>query len=248
MIWKNELTLPFYLCDYTDSLTLWSLARLFQDAADDHTSHCHMGFHDLMTDGKAWILSRAYYQLFAMPHATQHITLKTWSRRADRLCAMRDTQLLADDGTVLAAATAMWVIMEMDNRSICHMLPGVIAYPTEPQQATKRDKLDKIRLTVMSGPHLEQTLTAQHSAIDHNLHVNNSDYIRWVVDALKTNEDRNLQDRTKISSLEVNYFIETHLGEKVSIYKQTPDNEPSVRQFSIINPRGTAATLIINLC
>jgi medium-chain acyl-[acyl-carrier-protein] hydrolase len=247
MTWKNELTLPFYICDYTDHLTLWSLARLFQDAADDHTTHFGLGFSDLIKENKAWILSRAYYKVYQMPQASQHVTIQTWSRRADRLCAMRDTQLLSDQGDVLACSTAMWVIMDMNKRCVCRMLPQVISFEHELQQATERLDLEKIKLPPMTDNHLLSAFVAQHSAIDHNLHVNNADYIRWAIDALKTSEDSELKDAVSIKDLEINYFIETHLGDEVKVFMMQCQETPARRLFEIINPRGIAATLIMNL-
>ncbi len=242
MAWPIQLTIPYYLCDYTDHLNLWSLARLFQDAADDHTEHFGIGFKSLIQNDKAWALSRMFYKVHNMPAALHPVTVQTWSRKVDRIAALRDTQMLDVQGNVLAAATAMWVIIDMKQRSVVPMLPEVIDFTHEPRQATDRDKLNKLRMKETMP--LVARFVAQHSAIDHNLHVNNSDYIRWAVDAVKTTEDSLLHNTAQIDSIEINYLAETRLGDTVSLYMQC---DAHVRHIVIENPRGISTTMVLTL-
>ncbi len=245
MAWSTHLTVPYYLCDYTDRLTLWSLARIFQDAADSHTEHFGIGFKSLIREDKAWALSRMYYQVNRMPQALQTVTVQTWSRRVDRIAALRDTQLLDGQGNVLASATAMWVIIDMRQRTVVPMLQEVIDFVHEPRQATDRDKLQKIRLPQKETMPVAAAFEAQHSTIDHNLHVNNSDYLRWVVDAVKTHADTQLRDEVQIAGFEVNYLAETRLGDSVQL-RMLPLDERQ-RLVVVDNPRGIAATMVLTL-
>lgn len=247
MPWTFETDIPFYICDYTDHLNAWSLARIFQDAADSHTEHYNVGFNGLMQRDLAWVLSRIHYRYLSMPKALQHIRVRTWSRRADRLCAIRDTEMVDEQGNVLAASTSMWVVMGMTSRKVVHMLPEIINFAHEPRMATDIDTLNKIKLPPMNEEHLLSSFAVQHSAIDHNLHVNNSDYIRWIVDALKTSEDMALHDSVHIESLEINYFMETRLGEEVKVYMLPSQEASRTRLFEISNPRGIATTAIVEL-
>lgn len=247
MPWTFDTEIPFYICDYTDHLSAWSLARIFQDAADSHTEHFNVGFSSLMQHDLAWVLSRIHYRYWAMPKALQHVHVRTWSRRADRLCAIRDTEMVDERGNVLAASTSMWVVMGMKSRKVVHMLPEVINFAHEPRMATDIDALNKIKLPPMNEEHLMSCFAAQHSAIDHNLHVNNSDYIRWIVDALKTPEDKALQDSVQIESLEINYFMETRQSEEVKVYMQPSQEDHCTRLFELSNPRGIATTAIVKL-
>lgn len=247
MPWTFETEIPYYICDYTDHLSAWSLARIFQDAADSHTEYYHVGFSDLMQHDQAWVLSRIHYRYLAMPRALQHITVRTWSRRADRLSAIRDTEMVDKQGKVMAASTSMWVIMGMKSRRVEHMIPDVVNFAHESRMATDIDILHKIKLPPMSDDHLMSCFPVQHSAIDHNLHVNNSDYIRWIVDALKTKDDAALQDSVHIDSLEINYFMETHQGEEVKVFMQSSTDTPHAKMFQLSNPRGIASTAIVKL-
>ncbi len=247
MVWPTELTIPYYLCDYTDRLTLWSLARIFQDAADGHTEHFDIGFKTLIRQDKAWALSRMYYQVHQMPTALQPVTVQTWSRKVDRIAALRDTQMIDTDGNVLATSTAMWVIIDMKERTVVPMLNEVIDFAHDSRQATDRDKLLKIRLPQNDTMAVVARFVAQHSTIDHNLHVNNSDYIRWVVDAVKTHEDAQLRDDVQIVGFEVNYLAETRLGDTVTLYMQTDVTNDKVRYVMIENPRGIATTMVVTL-
>ncbi len=245
MIWSTQLSIPYYLCDYTDRLNLWSLARIFQDAADSHTEQHGIGFKSLIRKDKAWALSRMYYHVESMPRALQRVEVQTWSRHVDRVAALRDTRMIDEQGRLLASATAMWVIIDMQQRTVVPMLQEVIDFAHDPRQATPRDRLAKLRLPQPEEMPVVAQFEAQHSAIDHNLHVNNSDYFRWVVDAVKTHEDTQLRDAVQIESIEVNYLAETRLGDTVRLRMQPAGDRQ--RHLVVENPRGIATTLLLTL-
>ncbi|MDY5968476.1 MAG: thioesterase, partial [Bacteroidales bacterium] len=212
MTWTlNNIHIPYYICDYTDHLSLQFLSRIFQDAADNHTEHFHMGFTDLMANGKAWVLSRVYYKVHNMPNAMDRVNVTTWSRRADRLCAMRDTEMRDLQDNLLVASTSMWVIMDMQKRTVVRMLDDIVNFDHERRLATDRDVLQKLTLPTMDDRCVVSHFKATHANIDHNLHVNNTDYIRWIVDAIKFD----LNDTERIDTLEIDYFHETRLGDDV---------------------------------
>lgn len=241
MTWTlKDIPIPYYICDYTDHLSLQFLCRIFQDAADDHTGHFHVGFTDLVAEGKAWVLSRVYYKVMRMPKATDSVNVTTWSRRADRLCAMRDTEMRDQQGNLLVASTSMWVIMDMKKRTVVRMLDSIVNFDHEPRHATDRDALCKLNVPQMGDECAVSRFKATHANIDHNLHVNNTDYIRWIVDAIKND----LNDAEHVDTLEIDYFHETRLGEDVIVFRQDFNEQ---QRFQVCNPSGVAATAIVTL-
>ena len=235
MAWtQRDIPIPYYICDCTDHLSLQFLGRIFQDAADAHTAHHHLGYADLAAQGLAWVISRVYYKVHEMPAAMSHVEVTTWSRRADRLCAMRDTEMRDEAGRLLVASTSMWVIMDMQRRTVTRMLDGIVRFDHEARRATDRDALHKMRATSPQDGTVAAHLKATHANIDHNLHVNNTDYIRWVVDAIR--EDPS--EGRPIDTFEIDYFHETRQGDAVTLYQH---EEGGRRFFQVANPLGTAA-------
>ena len=71
--------------------------------------------------------------------------------------------------------------------------------------------------------------------LDHTMHVNNSEYIRWVAD--------NLPENKQIKTLEIGYIAETRKGEWVDVMRN--QLQPDLMQFQLLNNRGVSATVQI---
>ena len=98
MIFSEDFTLSTLICDEDDRLTLWGLARLFQDVAGDHSDSLGVGFEGLKPQNKAWVLTHVYYNILRLPSAGERLTLKTWPKPDNGLIAPRDYQLIDAEG------------------------------------------------------------------------------------------------------------------------------------------------------
>ncbi|MBR3828233.1 MAG: hypothetical protein IKJ40_02890, partial [Bacteroidales bacterium] len=105
MIYTEDFTLSTLICDEDDRLTLWGLARLFQDVAGDHSDSLGVGFNGLKPQNKAWVLTNVYYSALRLPAAGERLTLKTWPKPDNGLIAPRDYQLIDSEGNICAASS-----------------------------------------------------------------------------------------------------------------------------------------------
>ena len=101
MIYTEDFTLSTLICDEDDRLTLWGLARLFQDVAGDHSDSLGVGFEGLKPQNKAWVLTHVYYNILRLPSAGERLILKTWPKPDNGLIAPRDYQLIDAEGNIL---------------------------------------------------------------------------------------------------------------------------------------------------
>ena len=62
MFYTQQLITPNYLCDQHDNLAPWSVVRLFQEIAGLHSQTRSIGFSELIKQGRAWVICRAYYR------------------------------------------------------------------------------------------------------------------------------------------------------------------------------------------
>ena len=91
-------------------------------------------------------------------------------------------------------------------------------YDITDELATGRNQLDRLVMPNNETPDYSYEIQARHSMIDHTGHVNNSEYIKWIFDALSQigfNAD-------KPFSLELNFQHETKPDDTavVSVYKK----------------------------
>lgn len=239
MFYTQSLVTPNYLCDQYDNLSPWSAVRLFQEIACLHSMTHSIGFSELIKQGRAWVICRAYYRFDRLPHEAEPVTLKTWSRGTDGLFAFRDSQILDQQGNAIVASTTYWVIIELSTRHVVRMHDFMDSFKYYDGFATECQRLDRLRIpkgSVLGDPVAQFNVVP--SMLDHTNHVNNAEYVRWIFDTLPqgTNIDKPYR-------LFLEYQQETQPSEQVTIHSLPT---PEATYFRISNPRATA--VIAKLC
>ena len=236
-----QTVIPNYLCDRFDTLSMWGLARIFQEAADQHAAAAGIGFTQLIRDNKAWVLSRVYYKVDRLPREGENVTVTTWSRGTDGLFAFREYTLSSPDGTRLASCSSYWVIINYIERKAIRMHDLMDGFEYHPDLATDRETLDRIRIPRQQEPPAPVSqFLVKHSMLDHNNHVNNAEYIKWIFDNLSKETLSDLHSNFRFS---IEYFQETPPDDTVSVFR-IPDGNSTF--FQISNSRSLAVTARIN--
>lgn len=237
MFYTENYTIQSLVCDATDHLNLWGLSRLFQEVAELHTFTTGIGYDSLIKQDKAWVLCRMLYDVKRMPKMWDRVVLTTWSRGTNGLFAVRDFKMeLVDSGELLASATAYWAVIDFNTRHVTRLHDIMDHYEHHSDRATDVDELKKLRLpTEIQNPNFNvQHFRSLPSMIDHTHHVNNAEYLKWI------------SNHCNVSGLpfrlQVDYVLETQLGEEVTIFKQS-DNLSA--NFQICNSRGIAANVTL---
>lgn len=219
---------------------MWGVARLFQEVAGQHIDTAGLGFANLISQGRAWVLCRAFYAVGHLPHEGEEITLRTWSRGDDGLFAFREYELLDAQGNVAVGSSSYWAVIDCVGRKVMRLGGLMDAFESHPESATGRLQLPRLR--VSKSATLSQPVSAfrvKPSMIDHTEHVNNSEYVKWAFD--------NLPDGSFALppfNLSVEYLLETRPDEQVSVCV-SPINDNLLIQMS--NDRSTAALVELRI-
>lgn len=223
MIFTEDFTLSTLICDEDDRLTLWGLARLFQDVAGDHSDSLGVGFEGLKPQNKAWVLTHVYYNVLRFPSAGERLTLKTWPKTDNGLIAPRDYQLIDAKGDVCASSSSNWVILDMNTRRVCRLHETIKVFEEHDINSTKFSKLEKIKMPEKLA--MVKKIDVPYSSIDHTRHVNNAEYIKWICDSIDEITKPRGTGRKEIRELEINYLKETKHGDpNVVLLKKDLDN------------------------
>lgn len=240
MYYTDTVTIPNYICDQYDHIALWGLARLFQESAGHHAETAGMGFRQLIERGKAWVLSRMYYVIDRMPCEGETVTVRTWSRGTDGLFAFRDFQLIDSQG-VAATCSTYWVIIDFDTRRAVRIRDYWAAIATHPDCATDRQQLDRLRLPKDAQPETVAHFSVKPSMLDHTFHVNNAEYIKWIMDNLPPQAPAQAPYRFSIE-----FLNETQPHESVSVIVcPTQPHDGAATYFKVTNDRATAVVAAI---
>lgn len=235
-----KITIPNYLCDRHDTLSMWGLARIFQEAADQHAAMSGIGFAQLSQENKAWVLSRVYYKVDRLPKEGEEVTVTTWSRGTDGLFAFREYTLCAPDGTRLVSSSSYWVVINYLERKAVRMHDLMDGFEYHPDLATDRATLSRVRAPRQAEPMQPVSqFEVKPSMLDHNNHVNNAEYIKWVFDNLLPDT---LGNPHKDFRFTIEYFQETPPDDTVSVFRIPNDG---ATYFQISNSRSVAVTAVI---
>lgn len=227
MIYTAEYTVPSYLCDYRDKLTMWGVARLFQEDAGNHVDSAGLGFAQLIAQGRAWVLCRTCYQVQRLPQEGERVTSKTWSRGTDGLFAFREHLMLDTDGNQLVRCSSYWAVIDFASRHVIRLHEMMAALESHTESATQMTQLNRLRIpkSLELGNPVSQ-FPVQTSMIDHTKHVNNAEYIKWIFDSI--GEPLTIVNEPYELALE--YFQETQPNENVSVFK-IRDNDATYYQI-----------------
>ena len=244
-------TLNAVLCDADDLLTLWGLARLFQSAADNHSSSLGVGFEQLQKENRAWIITSVYYSMLRRPAVGEELTVETWAKTHNGLVAPRDYMLLDSKGNVCASGLSNWVIFNTEKRTVCRLGNFIDAYETDLDCAADEDISKKIILP--ESMKLLKEIEIPYSSIDHTRHVNNSEYIKWICDSSPiVCCDNKISTNNCEMDIKVNYIRETPYSEgKVNLFTSIPTNGKGEIQsndttfYSVTHNHGVAVNAVL---
>ncbi len=217
------------MVDTEDQLSLPGLCRILQDAAWKHAAMLGFGPTDLDRHGLMWILSRLLVRVEHYPLWSEDITVETWPSGVDRLFAMRDFRLSCGNRRVALVRSA-WLAVDARSRR-----------PARPQQlmdvAAFRDAervFDELPPRLEFAPDPSDTLaghTVVYSDFDRQRHVNNVQYLQWMLDAFPM---AHLQANSA-GELAICFLAEASYGETVSIRRR-----PAADEVAVFGPDGNA--------
>ncbi len=210
-MWEERFSVASFDVDSNGRISLSSLFARFQEIAGLHATHLGVGFEELRKLGVAWMLSRITVRIESLPTWRETVTLRTWPKGIDRLFALRDFKVTSDHGEVLAVATTCWLLVDLEKgrpRRI-ESLNVDLRFP-DADHAIKEIP-DKIAVPEELKPIYEKRIL--FSDLDVNEHVNNAQYVRWVMDCY----DPEVLRAKKVKSIQLNYLGQARYGERVGI-------------------------------
>lgn len=169
-------------CDKYRRMRLDALFIAMQEGGERHALALGAGYDAMMARGLFFVLARIHVTTQRAPRCGEEVLHTTWPGVANRFFCPRYHVFTLRDGTPLAAAGALWVMLDVQERRIVSPqkidlgfpdnsdLPAPIALPT--------------RLPSLGDAQKSFSRTPVFSEFDVNGHVNNTKYIAWLCDAL----------------------------------------------------------------
>jgi acyl-ACP thioesterase len=185
-----------------------SLLNYFQEAAGDHADRLGAGVMEVIKRNLAWVLSRYHIRLIRYPRWKELVLLTTWPCSNQGLFALREFELRDSGGSLLAAASSSWMLIDL--RTKRPVAPGerLGPYPQDPRRAV--DSAFE-RLPTVIEADFERTFRVRMGELDWNRHVNHVAYVAW---ALETGS-REFLENHRPAEIEADFRGAAHYGDTV---------------------------------
>lgn len=215
MKYQTQITLYNSYFDINNNISTKSILNIFQDVASIHAEDLEVGYLSMLEKNLYWVLSRIKIDIIKMPQINQIVIVETWPHVKGRIDFDRDLKITSLDGEVLIIGTSKWCVIDTNTRML-QRTDNVNYIGEYCLDQNYSDKLGKILL-----PEQEQinrfTYTVMYSDLDHNQHMNNTNYANLVFNAV---------ENKKYTHFEINFNSECILNDKIDVFHtKTTDGE-----------------------
>lgn len=189
-------------------LQLSALLYFAQQAATGHCDELGLDWDTMAKKNLFWAVIRHRVLIDRLPKAGEQITLRTWPMPTTRTYYPRIVQGLDQEGQVLFQVVSMWVLMDMQTRSM--VLPGKsgievtgVSFGGEP------DMPGSLHPDPRENTHM-WSVTQQD--LDINGHVNNAKYLNHAENLISNCAENRIPKEVTVC-----YNAEARLGDKIQL-------------------------------
>lgn len=217
-IYKTKAEVNGFDIDFRHHIHIYRLLQLIHEAAGQHAKELNRGWDDLHRDGLFWALSKVQIVVHQFPKWNEEITIETWPKAHQTLVFLRDYEVYNKSGTLLVSATSEWMIVDYRANKIMRMdqMSMHIDFPDQKHAIEQRvPKLKRVNFPEI--PVFHKVLI---SDLDMNDHVNNVNYVKWMIDQF----DYSFYRTHRIKELIVNYSYQLKAEEQYTFGTEKLDN------------------------
>lgn len=169
-------------CDVNKRMRPAALFVAMQEGGERHAYALDLGYDAMMARGLFFVLARIHVHFDRAPRCGETVIHRTWPGQCNRFFCPRYHVFTLEDGTPLASAGALWVLLDANARKIVSpkiiesLFPDTRDIPAPIELPTRLPHMDDASFTFTRSP--------AYSDYDINGHVNNTRYIGYLCDAL----------------------------------------------------------------
>jgi acyl-ACP thioesterase len=210
-IWKEKFKITHSLVAPDGFASIHGLAYCMQESAVNHSDALKLGYDDLIRKNIAWVLTRQAIKLYEIPRLNDTITIETWADSYNDTMVVRDFNILDKQKETRGITRTSWMLLDLITRRPVRIPSDILEnISLEPGRLTEPLVLEKIPPINEQTDH-PLTFHVVFSDLDMNHHVNNINYLKWVLDSF--NYDFRMKYR--IRSIETNYLGEALYGDQL---------------------------------
>lgn len=209
--------------DLNRRIRIPSLIQLMQEASMSNAIQLGVSVWDLEENSKSWVLVKKEIEILELPSLGETIHITTYPSGLERLFAYRDFIVKNDHGKVLAVASSVWILMDIQSRKV--VKPEFdIPVPTDVEVLAR----PTFNLKKPSSKSISKDYRIEWFDLDWNNHVNNVYLLKCF---LETTPEDILRSRS-IKTMKIQFKSEGLIGDQLICYYEELDHTTS--NYSII--------------
>lgn len=173
----------YYECNSNEEVNLSMVLELINVASQNHGATLNQTNKAVQKIGVTWVVVQYYMEIKRLPKVKEDIILKTESTSYNKYFANRKFWIKDNNRNDLVTIDSLWVTMDMNTRKMVK-IPKEIVLPFRGEEVKRIPKLPRIEKRQESLDEFQKDYHIRFSDIDWNGHVNNANYLDWMVDVL----------------------------------------------------------------
>jgi len=198
-----------YEVDAFHVLALPALAGYMQDLAGVHAAEMGCGIDELKGRGLTWVLSRQRIEVRHAARLGDALEVETWPSGVDRVFALREFRARLGDGSLVAKASTHWAVMDLARRRPVRPDRVLAAEYHAAQERTLPPAED---LPTLGAADDERRFRIRYADIDQNMHVTNTSYLGWALEAVPQEVWRDCS----VAWVDVHFLAECTYGSRIA--------------------------------
>ena len=232
--YSEEFIIRTNYVDIHRELHLYTLVNILQDLAARHADKLDFGWEFMNRNNWFWVLIRLRIDILRHPQWKEKINIQTWPKGYDALASYRDFIFTDIHGQEIIKATTSWIVLDRDSRRPVRMS---MVFSQEHKLIEKHAiKEPAPKIKIPTEKNLLHSLKVLYTDLDMNLHMNNANYVRKILDAYPLDFLKSHHPKQLI----LNFLKETFHNDQLDIYLHN-DMEDSVHYLSLVNGDGQAS-------
>jgi medium-chain acyl-[acyl-carrier-protein] hydrolase len=222
-IWTDRYTVNWYDADATNKAGIVTICKYLQESAWNHANHLGCGYRTANEVNQVWVIMRLLVKMERFPAWGQSVTVHTWPRGMEGLLAIRDFEILDEDGVRMGGASSQWLILDTLTRK---PQPAVIArdiVPLASGEPATDEQPEKIH--IHDPLPFQYAVKARYSDIDIYQHVNNTRYLEWAINLFPPEHLK----QHHLPMMLIEFLTEAHAGDDINLFADTQANPSFVR-------------------
>lgn len=196
---------------YNNALASPILLDLMQQSAMKNAESLGVGVEKMRETNLAWVLNRLKLTVKRYPKIGETVALSTYPVRIDKYFVYRDFQLHDNDGVQIAYAMSVWLLLDLEKRSMASV-PAFVHAIKYPVIEKALPPLSGKILPLKTADFTSKRLVSAED-VDFNDHASNVSYVHWLVEAMPLV----FQKTHQIEVLDINYRAECYLNDALMI-------------------------------